>query len=141
MKYAVTFSQLGEVAPAAVKDWLLILGFLVGLAGGIFSILRRVPQPLRTREDAEFATAAGVQKLAAEVDDIRRELNEQRHTLTKELNTMEQRISRAGEERVVAIHERLQPLTAELHQLKGTLAEVSHSVHQIANQLRTPRRA
>lgn len=141
MRGFLTLAQLNDVPSSAVKDWLLICGFLIGLAGGILALFRRVPQPLRTSEDVKFATADGVQKLAKEVDDLRRELNEQRHTLTKELNTLEQRLGRAGEERAVAIHDRIEPMMAEIHQVKGTLTEVSRSVHEIAAQLRTPRRA
>lgn len=94
-----------------------------------------IPQPLTTQKAPEWATAAGVQNLARELDDLRREVHNQREIVRTEIQNMMTRITDAGEARAIAIHNRIEPLSHCLHQQSGQLAEISQLVHNLLSRV------
>ena len=105
-----------------------------------------IPQPMITREQEEWATAAGVKELARKVDENERRaeakiaelhaaLNGLREHFTQSLNSAVQTIAGNGESRVIKIHDRIEPLSQCVHDLAGRFSELSRLVHDILNRL------
>lgn len=131
-------ADISDASPQGIKDVLLVIGFLIGIGGGLMALLRKpvpVPQPMVTQRSPEWASAAGVQKLASEVDDLRKELHSQRDAIHRDLRIAVDAISAAGEKRAIDIHNRIEPLSQCIHTQAGTLAEITRLVHDINTRL------
>ena len=58
------FAQLNDVAPSALRDWLMILAGLLGIA----VLIKQLFPPRKPSIEAEFATKHDVKELREDVD-------------------------------------------------------------------------
>lgn len=118
--------------PAELLKWLIIV-LLAGLNvyTGFFKKPAAVPQPFEVRKGSEYASADGVRALAVRVDKLEECLQDWRVEVTKEMHDTGREILQAGEQRAIAIHGRIEPLSTCIHDVAGELKQLTLLVHQL----------
>lgn len=112
------FSDITGASPQGIKDVLLVLSTLLGLAGGVLALVRKpqvLPQPLHTQEAEKWATARGVEALAATVSALQSGV----HEVKVEMSGLRSEYRDHVDEKVTAIHTRLDPVIRGLEHMLG----------------------
>jgi hypothetical protein len=134
---AAYFAGLEDAPGEFIKWFIIVAAGLGSFIFGVYKVARppeKLPQPLRTVTDTEYATAAGVRNLADEVDELRAALTADKESHHRDMADMERRITASGEARAAAIHDRINALTAPLHSLDGQVKEISKLLHELTNK-------
>lgn len=104
-------ADIADASPQGIKDTLLVIGTLLGLAGGVLALLRKpqvFPQPVQTQEAERYATARGVESLAQQLTALR-----------SDVSTLKVEFRDKLDEKISAVHGRLDPLVGRLEHMLG----------------------
>lgn len=116
---ALQMADISDASPQGIKDTLLVIGTLLGLAGGVLALIRKpqvIPQPMETRKSPDYVHRHEFNDLKAEI-----------HTHRAEMQEMERRLSEQGEKRAVDIHSRIGPIAEAVAEIRGRLRPKSSS--------------
>ena len=116
----IHLADIADADPSWLKEMMIFLFAATTVVMSILAAKRKMPQPFQVSRQKDCIDRSEHDALKTTVDHM-----------TGELHAMERRLHQAGEDRIVKVHDRIEPLSRVIHELSGEVKQLAMHVHNL----------